>query len=147
MASNKQQVLVGTIESPFVTLPATSQNTALDGTGTLGTSVFSLFTADATNGSNVGQVVATHLGTNVASVIRIFINNGSTNGTAANNELVGEIAMAANTVSQTAISVQGILDFGVLGLNLKAGYRLLATYGTSVAAGYALHCRGAGDFT
>jgi hypothetical protein len=150
MSANKNPIFVGTIQSGFVTVPsgAGSVNTALDGTGTLGTNIFSLFTADATNGSVVQGVNIQHLGTNVATVMRVFENNGSTNGTAANNALIAEITLAANTLSQVAAQIQtNIIDFGAAGWNLKAGYRLLVTIGTQVAAGYAVSTRNAGDMT
>src|SRR5690348_7748618 len=89
--------------SPAVTWPATiitAANTALDGTGTVGT----LQTAGV-NGSRVPTIQIWHLGTNVATVMRFFVNNGSTNTVPANNQLVGEITLPANTLSQVAASV------------------------------------------
>jgi hypothetical protein len=150
MAANTHPIFIGTLESPFVTVPSGSGsvNTALDGTGTVGTNTFLLFTADATNGSSVGQIVWQHLGTNVACNSRIFVNNGSSNATASNNALVGEITLAANTLSQVAAQIQtNIYDFGPTGLYLKAGYKIYITIGTQVASGYAVHCRQTGDFT
>src|SRR4051812_17212374 len=71
-------------------------NTAKDGTGT----VVTIFVADATNGGRVERVRARALGTNVATVLRIFINNGSTNATAANNTLWAEATLPATTLSE-----------------------------------------------
>ena len=105
----------------------TSANTALDGTGTVAT----VFTA-STNGSKIEKVVLEHLGSNVATVVRLFINNGSANSSAANNSLVKEIAMAANTLSQTAESTR--VEIG-LDLVLPASYKLNCTIGTAVATG------------
>lgn len=150
MSTNKQPSFVGTLQTPFVTIPsgAGSVNTALDGTGTLGTNIFTLMTADATNGSQAGQIWFQHLGTNVATVARIFVNNGSTNATAANNVLIAEITLAANTISQVAAQIQtNIIDFGALGFYLKAGYKFLVTIGTQVASGFAVHVRLGGDLT
>ena len=59
----------------------TAANTAKDGTGTVDT----VFTADATNGSFLQKLIIRPRGTNVVSVLRVFLNNGSTNATAANN--------------------------------------------------------------
>lgn len=103
-------------------------NTALDGTGT----TTLLFTADETNGSRVDSLKVKHLGTNVATVLRLFINNGSTPSTAANNSLYLERTIAANTLAQTAESVEYDL---ALDLVLPPGYRLYASVGTTVAAG------------
>lgn len=110
-------------------------NTALDGTGTVTT----VFTAGS-NGSKIDRVFLVHLGTNVATVARFFVNNGSSNATPANNWLVHEEAMAANTLSQTAVSVANIW---LAGLILPAGYKLNVTIGTAIAAGIMVTAEGA----
>ena len=76
----------------------TTANTARDGTGT----VLIVFTSDATNGGFVQKVRVRAAGTNVATVMRLFINNGSTNATAANNILYEELTIAATTASEVA---------------------------------------------
>lgn len=108
----------------------TTANTATDGTGTVST----LMTA-GTNGAFVEKVLVRHLGTNVQTVVRIFINNGSTNATAANNRLIREITVPANTLSQTAASLATDIPINI---PLQAGYTLTATVGTTIAAGLAL---------
>jgi len=113
-------------------------NTALDGTGTVAT----VFTADATNGSKIENVSLYHLGTNVATVVRFFVNNGSTNATTTNNALVYEVTMAANTLSQTAASVPMAW---AANLYLKPGYKLNVTIGTAIAAGIMIFAQG-GDY-
>ena len=107
----------------------TTANVAKDGTGTVLTS----FTADATNGGFVQRIRFRAAGTNVATVARVFINNGSTNATAANNVLWDEITLAATTLSETsALAVYELpLNFA-----LPPGYKLNITLGTTVAAGY-----------
>lgn len=147
---NNKPIFPGSLKTPFVTIPsgAGSVNTALDGTGTVGTNIFLLLTADATNGTLLKQIVFQHLGTNVANVARVFVNNGSTNGTAANNALIAEITLAANTLSQVAAQIQtNVMDFGADGLVLQPGYKVHVAIGTQVAAGYAVHARGTGDMT
>jgi hypothetical protein len=116
----------------------TAANTNLDGTGTTVT----IFTANATNGSRVDRVVLEPLGTNVATVVRIFLNNGSAPGTAANNSLVYEVAMPANALSQVANSLRVEVP---LNLVMPAGYRLLTTIGTAISAGIQITSLG-GDF-
>jgi hypothetical protein len=116
----------------------TAANTNLDGTGTTVT----IFTANATNGSRVDRVVLEPLGTNVATVVRIFLNNGSAPGTAANNSLVYEVAMPANALSQVANSLRVEVP---LNLVMPAGYRLLTTIGTAISAGIQITALG-GDF-
>lgn len=107
----------------------TTANTAKDGTGT----VLNVFTADATNGGFVQRIRFRAAGTNIATVARVFINNGSTNTTAANNILFDEITLAASTLSETsALSTYELpLNFA-----LPPGYTLNVTIGTTVAAGY-----------
>jgi hypothetical protein len=107
----------------------TTTNTAVDGTGT----VLTAFTADGTNGGFVQRIRFRPAGTNVATVGRVFINNGSSNATPGNNILWDEITLAATTLSQVAA-----LAIYELPLNfaLPAGYKLNVTLGTSVAAGF-----------
>jgi len=72
-------------------------------------------------------------GTNVATVARVFINNGSTNATAANNVLYKEITLLATTLSETSSQADYVLP---LNIPLPAGYKLNVTLGTAVSAGY-----------
>jgi len=99
---------------------------------TTGTSYLA-FTADATNGGYVQKIRFRALGTNVATVARVWINNGSTTGTAANNTLFDEITLAATTLSQTsALSIYEL----PINLAMPPGYKIYVTLGTAVAAGY-----------
>jgi hypothetical protein len=107
----------------------TAANTTTDLTS--GT-IYAIFTG-GTNGSYVQRIRFRHLGTNVATVARVWINNGSTTGTAANNTLWDEITLAANTLSQTAAAINYELPFGFA---LPAGYVIYVTLGTGVAAGF-----------
>lgn len=105
-----------------------SANTTTDlTTGT----IYSVFTG-GTNGSYVQKIRFRHLTTNVATVARVWINNGQTTGTATNNTLWDEITIAANTVSQTAASINYELP---LGFALPANYRIYVTIGTGIAGG------------
>jgi len=116
--------------APEVTWGATTiatANTAKDGTGT----VLNVFTA-GTNGSYVQRIRFRPAGTNVQTVARVFINNGSTNATAANNILFDEITIAATTLSETTAqsTFEIPMDFA-----LPAGYTINITIGTTIAAG------------
>lgn len=129
----------------FVTTPnkgtpvtITAANTATDGTGTVNL----IFTAGS-SGSFLPSVRAVHLGTNVQTVVRLFRNNGSDQTVAGNNALIGEITMAANTISQTQASVQGT---AALNLTLASGERIYATLGTAVAAGIKVIPINGGDY-
>lgn len=106
----------------------TAANTAKDGTGTVAT----VFTADATNGGFVERLRITPLGTNIATVLRVFINNGSTNATAGNNVYWDSISLTATTNSETAA-----LQTFELPLNfaLPPGYKINVVLGTAIAAG------------
>lgn len=109
-------------------------NTAKDGTGT----VLTVFTApaaftDNTGGGFIQRIRFRAAGTNIATVARIFINNGSTNATPANNILFDEITLAATTLSEVAALATYELP---LGFPLPPGYKINVTIGTTVAAGY-----------
>jgi hypothetical protein len=112
----------------------TTANTAKDGTGT----VVTIFTADATNGGRVERIRIRAAGTNVATVLRVFVNNGSTNTTASNNSLLTEITVAATTLSEVAaltiVEIPNSVD-GILPLVLPPGYKLNITIGTTISAG------------
>lgn len=117
----------------------TAANTAKDGTGTAPV----ILTADATNGAFVRRVIARPLGTNVASVARIFLNNGSTPATAANNILIGEIGLPATILSEVSAQPTPELQINEA---IPPGYRLLVAIGTAVAAGWAFTAIGGGDY-
>jgi hypothetical protein len=104
---------------------------------TLGTN-YLVFTASS-NGGYVQRLRFRALGTNVATVARVFINNGSTNATQVNNVLWDEVSLPATTVSETS----ALATYEVpLNFALPAGYRLYVTLGTGVAAGYSITCIG-----
>jgi hypothetical protein len=109
-------------------------NTAKDGTGTVAT-VFTGNAAGNNAGNFVQKLVARPLGTNVATVLRLFINNGSVNSTAANNSLIAELTLPATTVSEIAAQPDFVLP---LNLAVPAGFKLNATIGTTVVAGFAV---------
>ena len=92
------------------------------------------FTA-ASGGGYVQRLRLRPLGTNVASLARIFINNGGVTGTSTNNILYDEITLPATTVSETsALPTYEIpLNFA-----LPATYRIFVTIATGVAAGFAI---------
>lgn len=109
----------------------TAANTAKDGTGT----VDIVFTADATNGSYIDRLHIRSKGSNVATVMRIFINNGSVNTTAANNVLFTEVSLIATSITEIAANVGVTVP---LNIALPPGYRVFVTLGTAVVSGYAV---------
>ncbi len=137
MAANTSPIFVKTLRSSGIS-SGTTANTLFDGTQTTVT----VFTADATNGSKIETVTLTNLGTNVATAVRFFINNGSAASSAANNNLINEITWATNTASQVAA---GAVVQWAPNLILPAGYKLNASIGTAIASGIMITAQG-GDF-
>jgi hypothetical protein len=120
--------------------PGVTANTTKDLTS--GTIYGPIETAGAVEGSRLDFIKVRALGTNVATVIRIWINNGAATTTATNNTLYLERTLSATTVSETAEQPDMILP---LNISLAAGYRVYATFGTAVAAGFHLTAIG-GDY-
>lgn len=133
MAANTIPIYTKQGNIAYSTLIKTA-NTAKDGTGTVNL----IFTAGA-DGGRVERVRVRAVGTNVATVLRIFINNGSDPTIAANNVLYAEKTIAATTGSEAAELVLNELptttDPTAFPLVLPAGYRLYCTIGTTVASG------------
>lgn len=110
---------------------ATTANTTKDlSSGT----IFTAFTASATGGY-VQRIRFKPLGTNVATVARVWINNGLTTATAANNTYWDDISLPATTVSE--VSAQPTFELP-LNIALPANYKIFVTLGTAVAAGYTI---------
>ena len=130
MAANTSPIFSRTQKAQWAN-GITAANTAKDGTGTVDT----VFTADATNGSYLQKLIIRPRGANVASVLRVFLNNGSTNATAANNALIAEQALAATTNSETTSIAGYELP---LNLPIPPGYKINVTLGTAVSGGYAV---------
>ena len=110
-----------------------------------------IFTAGV-NGSKVDQIRARALGTNVQTVLRLFVNDGL--GTAAANfTLVYEKMLPASTAVATDITGADIdilvpKDTGVNVCpipHLSAGQKIYASIGTTVAAGWSVSAYG-GDY-
>jgi len=116
-------------------ISAVTANTTKD----LSTGTSSLVFTAGPSGGYVQRMRFRALGTNVATVARIWINNGGTTATASNNALWDEISLAATTVSET--SAQSTYEVP-LNFALPASYRLYVTLGTAVAAGYTITCIG-----
>lgn len=120
--------------------PGLSANTTTSMTS--GTTYGPIITADATDGTRFDFLKIRPLGTNTATVIRVWINNGSDTTVATNNALYLERTLASTSASQTAELPDIILPMNI---SLPAGYRVYATFGTAVAAGFHLTAVG-GDY-
>ncbi len=122
-----QSVDDGTTMSPTFT------TAAADYTGATATHNKLVYTADATSGGFVQRLRFKAIGTNVATVARVFINNGSANTTATNNSFYGEVSLPATTASSSAATVE--IDYP-MNFALKPGFRIYVGLGTTVAAGW-----------
>ena len=140
MAQNTSPVFPLVPVVTWVNTGAVTANTTINLTA--GTIFDSGLTANATNGSRVDFIRVRALGTNIATVMRVWLNNGSVTTTAANNTLFFERTLAATTVSQVAELPDVILPINV---SLPAGYKIYYTFGTAVAAGYGIQVVG-GDY-
>lgn len=118
---------------------ALTNTKAYDGTDTAGTALALTFTAGA-NGARVDNINvqfsstngATASGTTAATLVRLWLNNGAANTTATNNQLLGEISIAAQTVVALATAINPTFSFAV-NRAIPAGYKIYA--GTTVAIG------------
>lgn len=110
---------------------ATTANTTKDlTTGT----AFTAFTASATGGY-VQRIRFKPLGTNVATVARVWINDGDSPSIASNNTLWDDISLPATSNSET--SAQPTFELP-LNMALPPNYKIIVTLGTAVAAGYTI---------
>lgn len=127
----------------------TTANTNYDGTGTAGQKAV-VFTAGS-NGARIDQIRARALGTNITTALRIFVNNGSDDTVATNNTLVHEATVSATTASQVAALADNLLTVTVGAdtvpavLYLPAGYKIIASVGTTITAGLQVTAYG-GDY-
>lgn len=136
MAANITPIFAGTPKAAWDTLlTGNAQKDASAGT------VYTIFTAGV-NGARVEKAVLAPLGTNVATVVRLFVNNGGVNTTVTNNILIAEVTMPATTVTQVAANPATTV---AMGLSIAGGYKILATVGTTVAAGIGASIHG-GDY-
>lgn len=130
MAANTSPIFPLTPVATWSNIPAPSANTTTD--LTTGTSYNSNFTAGV-NGARLDFLRVRPLGTNVQTVLRVWLNNGSATTTASNNTLFYERTLGSSTVSQTT----ELADIMVpLNVTVPSGYKLYYTFGTAAAAGY-----------
>lgn len=134
MAANTSPIFSLIADIQWITA-MTAANATLD--ITTGTSYLA-FTADATNGGYVREVrlKASPANNTAATVLRVWLNNGSTPVTASNSSLVGEMGIPATTASATS----GLADFVFsLCFAMPPGYKIYLTLGTAPG--------GSGQFT
>jgi hypothetical protein len=91
-------------------------------------------TADETEGAYIKGLSFKALGTNVASAVRVFLNNGGDPTVAANNAFFDDMALPATTAS--AVGQTGPRQWLQMDIKLAPGERVLAGLATGVAAGW-----------
>jgi hypothetical protein len=135
MAVNKDPIFTvkgdvsnnGTTGMNQLVLAAANDYTGIDADVSL------IWTADATNGGYVKGIKFKAGGTNVATVARIYINNGSTPATATNNTFYGEVSLPATTAIATAATVE---PYYPIEQAFPPGFRIYFGLATAVAAGW-----------
>jgi hypothetical protein len=126
MSANNQPIFTRLADVQWTISAMTVANTTTDLTS--GT-IYLAFSADSTNGGYVQRIRFRTLGSNSnATVARIWVNNGLTTATAANNALFDEITLPTTTVSQVAAQANYELP---LNFALPAGYGIYITLGTA----------------
>jgi hypothetical protein len=132
MPANTAPIFTLTPEIHWAISAITVANTTKDLTS--GT-IYSVFTG-GTNGSYVQRIRFRTLGQNLASTVaRVWINNGSTTNTAANNILWDEISLPNTSTAETTAQANYELP---LNFALPPSYRIYVTLGTAPnAAGWA----------
>ena len=124
MSANNQPIFTRLADVQWTISAMTVANTTTDLTS--GT-IYLAFSADSTNGGYVQRIRFRTLGSNSnATVARIWVNNGLTTTTAANNVLFDEITLPTTTVSQVAAQANYELP---LNFALPAGYGIYITLG------------------
>lgn len=115
----------------WTTAAMTAANTTRDGTS--GTT-YTVYTCGGASGSNAINLRFTSRGNNPQTVARIWVNNGSTAGTAANNHLLQEVTLPQVDASELAAipPIDVPLNIGYF----PNGYVLFVTLGNGGSAGW-----------
>ena len=123
MAANTSPIYTLVPKNSFAAV--TGVDGSMDGTDA---DVKLVYTANATDGGYITKLIFQPISTSgstttSAAAGRIYMNNGSTVGTAANNSLFKEITLAAITVNVAGTT--GVLGYEVpLNFQMQAGYRI-----------------------
>lgn len=126
MPANTNPIFTREPDIQWASIPSgAAANTAVNGTGT----VYTAWTADATNGGFLQRLRIKAANISAATVLRVFINNGGDNSVSANSILFDEISLPIISASNTAAS----LPFEVpMNIPLPAGYKINVCLATSV---------------
>lgn len=114
------------------TMPVGMVTATADYTGASANHVL-VFTADATNGGFIQRIRFKATGTCVATVARIYINNGSIHTTAANNAFYGECSLPAIAAINTTATTD--VDYP-MNFAINPAFTIWAGLATTVAASW-----------
>jgi hypothetical protein len=117
----------GTTTMPVAMVTATADYTGVSANHVL------VFTADATNGGFIQRLRFKATGTCVATVARIYLNNGSTHTTATNNTFYGEASLPAITATNTASTMD--VDYP-MNFAINPAFTIWVGLATTVAASW-----------
>jgi hypothetical protein len=135
MAANNTPIFsrIGELSNDSLTgLPQSINLAANDFTGV--SANYALIHTAGVEGTFVDYLRIKSRGTNVASALRVFINNGSANTTAANNFLWDDIVLPATTAS--AVAQTGPAIIMPMRLMMQPGFRIYVGLTTAVASGW-----------
>lgn len=140
MAANFKPIFTLTPNVGLRNAVVSAANVNRDGTGV----IVQVYLAGA-NGSLISQIVWQPTGTNVASVGRMWLNDGG-GLLAANFSFLGELALPANIISEVTSLAPAVWYPAGGYLLIPANYKIYCAVGTVVAAGFAVTCPGGGDY-
>lgn len=123
MPANTSPIYSSAGDIQWASAPLIGANAAYDGTGVVSTVV-----SASISGSFIQRLRFKASGSTTATVARIYINNGSSSATPANNVLFDEITLAAVTATQTAATTTYELP---MNMALPPAYRILAAAATA----------------
>lgn len=139
MSANKNPLFSGKGNAGYgVWTSSNTANTKSDGTGTIGTDMVKLFTADSTYGAFVSKLrlnpcASTAATATTATVVRVYISSIATGATTRNDTFLWqEYALPSFTADQTTTAILPIEI--ALGFALPAGYTILVSFHHAAAA-------------
>lgn len=118
------------------TMAPTFTTAAADYDGTTGTHNKQVFKAGSNGARIAGLRFKAKGSTTNQTVARIFLNNGTTPGTATNNSFIGEFSLP--TITATALVSTPEMDYYFPGgyLDLPSGWVIIVGLGNTVTAGW-----------
>lgn len=120
---NNNPIFTSGIDIKWTTSTLSSVVTGASSNAYNGTSATVLIFSAGVNGAFVQKLVGEAMGTNIASVLRVYINNGQTSATEANNVLYNQYSLPVTT--QSNITATAHIEVPLL-LQLPPNYTIYA---------------------